>query len=254
MRESAVIRQTAAGLCWYPPGASSAPRRLDSEAEFEQLKAMASGRSALIFAAPGTPLRLQEVEYSAAEKRHIAKSLPFLLEEEFASDIEELHFASVSLGRERLGVVSCAHDTMQAWSEQLDEIAPTARWIPEPLLLPWREGEDWFWDTLLDADLANNASGWQWVAGSGADAAPYFRIFNPTLQGEKFDGAGEYVRHWVPEIAALPDRFLHRPAEAPSDLLDAAGIELGVDYPLPIVDHKQARESALAAYKTTADA
>ncbi|MGN6460919.1 MAG: FAD-binding domain-containing protein, partial [Pseudolabrys sp.] len=92
---------------------------------------------------------------------------------------------------------------------------------------------------------------WQWVAGSGSDAAPYFRIFNPVLQGEKFDPRGDYVRHWVPEIAALPDEWLHKPWEAPAEVLKAAGATLGRDYPHPIVDHKAARERALAALKQT---
>jgi deoxyribodipyrimidine photo-lyase len=124
-----------------------------------------------------------------------------------------------------------------------------ASFLVKHLLLHWRHGEAWFWDTLVDADLANNAAGWQWVAGSGADAAPYFRIFNPTLQGKKFDGHGDYVRRWVPEIAALPDKHLHEPAKAPSRVLQDAGLTLGVDYPEPIVDHAMARQRALDALK-----
>ncbi|MDJ0878815.1 MAG: deoxyribodipyrimidine photo-lyase [Halieaceae bacterium] len=123
-----------------------------------------------------------------------------------------------------------------------------ASFLTKHLLLPWQAGEDWFWDTLVDADLASNACSWQWVAGSGADAAPYFRIFNPTAQGEKFDGQGEYVRHWVPEVAGLPDKYLHAPWTAPDEVLSTAGITLGVDYPQPLVDHKQARQAALDAY------
>ncbi len=120
-----------------------------------------------------------------------------------------------------------------------------ASFLVKHLLLPWQEGERWFWDTLVDADLANNAAGWQWVAGSGADAAPYFRIFNPVLQGRKFDPDGRYVRRWVPEIAGLPDKRLHSPWEAGEAELDAAGIELGRDYPRPIVEHAFARARAL---------
>jgi deoxyribodipyrimidine photo-lyase len=118
------------------------------------------------------------------------------------------------------------------------------------LMIHWREGEAWFWDTLLDADLANNSAGWQWIAGSGADAAPYFRIFNPILQGEKFDPNGDYVRKYVPEIAAMPDRYLQRPWEAPTEVLKEAGIELGRDYPQPIVDLKASRERALEAFSS----
>jgi deoxyribodipyrimidine photo-lyase len=117
------------------------------------------------------------------------------------------------------------------------------------LLFPWQRGEAWFWDTLVDADLGNNAAGWQWVAGSGADAAPYFRIFNPVTQGEKFDPKGAYVRRWVPEIAALPDAVLHKPWEASKDVLKEAGVTLGETYPSPIVDHRAARERALAGYE-----
>ena len=120
--------------------------------------------------------------------------------------------------------------------------------LTKHLLIDWREGAHWFWDTLIDADLASNSASWQWVAGCGADAAPYFRIFNPILQGEKFDPKGGYVRRWVPELAALPDRFLNKPWEAPADALSAAGITLGQTYPKPIVDHTTARARALAAY------
>lgn len=112
----------------------------------------------------------------------------------------------------------------------------------------WREGEAWFWDTLVDADLANNAASWQWVAGSGADAAPYFRIFNPVLQGKKFDPDGHYVRRYVPELKGLSDRDLHAPWEASSESLTTAGVTLGDSYPHPIVDLRETRKRALAAY------
>jgi deoxyribodipyrimidine photo-lyase len=118
------------------------------------------------------------------------------------------------------------------------------------LLIDWREGEKWFWDCLLDADLASNCASWQWVAGSGADAAPYFRIFNPTLQGERFDPEGDYVRKWVPEIAKLPNRFIHEPWKADAKTLEYCKIELGKTYPKPIVDHGKARDMALMAFKT----
>ena len=120
--------------------------------------------------------------------------------------------------------------------------------LTKHMLQDWREGERWFWDTLVDADPASNAASWQWVAGSGADAAPYFRIFNPTLQGEKFDGDGEYVRRFVPELRHLPNRFLHRPGEAPALVLAEAGVKLGRDYPVPVVEHAHARDRAMAAY------
>lgn len=118
------------------------------------------------------------------------------------------------------------------------------------LLINWREGEKWFWDCLVDADLASNSASWQWVAGSGADAAPYFRIFNPVLQGERFDKQGDYVRHYCPELDQLPDKYIHKPWEAPDDVLRKAGVKLGTDYPEPLVDLKASRRRALDAFDT----
>ncbi len=122
-----------------------------------------------------------------------------------------------------------------------------ASFLIKDLLIHWREGEAWFWDTLVDADLASNAASWQWVAGSGADAAPYFRVFNPVTQGEKFDPRGRYVRRWVPELARLPDSLIHAPWTASTAELSAANVVLGRDYPRPIVDHAAARLRALEA-------
>jgi deoxyribodipyrimidine photo-lyase len=124
----------------------------------------------------------------------------------------------------------------------------TASFLIKDLLISWRDGEAWFWDTLVDADLANNAGNWQWVAGCGSEAAPYFRIFNPITQAEKFDPCGRYVRRWIPELARLPDRWVHRPWEAPPLELAAAGVRLGYEYPQPLVDHSKARARALAAF------
>jgi deoxyribodipyrimidine photo-lyase len=124
-----------------------------------------------------------------------------------------------------------------------------ASFLIKDLLLHWRHGEAWFWDTLVDADLASNAASWQWVAGCGADAAPYFRVFNPSLQGGKFDPDGAYVRRWVPELSKMPDGMLHAPWDAPLIALADAGVELGRTYPLPIVDHAIARQRALDAYQ-----
>jgi len=126
----------------------------------------------------------------------------------------------------------------------------TGSFLVKHLLQPWQDGEAWFWDTLVDADLANNATSWQWVAGSGVDAAPYFRIFNPIKQAETFDPSGDYVRKWCPELAKLPTPQIHAPWDAPADLLAAAGIELGRTYPHPIVEHKAARARALAAFES----
>ena len=123
-----------------------------------------------------------------------------------------------------------------------------ASFLVKDLLIPWQRGESWFWDTLVDADLANNAAGWQWVAGSGADAAPYFRVFNPVTQSSKFDPDGDYIRRWVPELAGLGSAHIHQPWAAPGDVLRSAGVILGENYPRPLVDHGLARERALAGY------
>ena len=125
-----------------------------------------------------------------------------------------------------------------------------ASFLIKHLLLDWRQGERWFWDTLVDASPANNVLNWQWVAGSGADASPFFRIFNPIGQGEKFDAEGGYVRRWVPELARLPAKYIHAPWTAPAEILAKAEIKLGETYPKPIVDHDEARQRALAALKT----
>lgn len=128
-----------------------------------------------------------------------------------------------------------------------------ASFLIKHLCTDWRLGEQWFWDTLVDACPANNTASWQWVAGSGADAAPYFRIFNPVLQGEKFDENGDYVRAFVPELAKLPNKFIHKPWEADKSILKQCQIELGVDYPKPIVDHSNARDAAMAAFTALKD-
>ena len=121
--------------------------------------------------------------------------------------------------------------------------------LVKDFLVPWQEGAKWFWDTLVDADLANNTLGWQWIGGCGADAAPYFRIFNPFLQAAKFDPQGDYVRRWVPELAKLDVKWIHQPHEAPRHELVRAGVFPGGNYPRPIVDHGEARDRALSAYR-----
>ena len=125
-----------------------------------------------------------------------------------------------------------------------------ASFLVKHLMLPWQEGARWFWERLVDADLGSNTMGWQWVSGSGADAAPYFRIFNPVIQGEKFDPQGTYVRQWIPEIFGLPDRWIHKPWLAPIEVLDQSGVRLDLDYPSPIVDHASSRIRALAAFRS----
>ncbi len=123
-----------------------------------------------------------------------------------------------------------------------------ASFLVKHLLVGWQRGQAWFWDNLVDADLASNAAGWQWVAGCGADAAPYFRVFNPILQGQKFDPDGSYVSTFLPELARLPTEHIHEPWAAPPLVLAAAGVRLGTTYPQPIVDHAEARKAALEAY------
>jgi deoxyribodipyrimidine photo-lyase len=124
-----------------------------------------------------------------------------------------------------------------------------ASFLVKDLLIPWQQGAEWFWENLLDADLANNTFGWQWVAGCGADAAPFFRIFNPVKQGERFDPDGAYVRRWVPELSRIPNKFIHCPWKAPATVLENAGVSLGQTYARPIVDHALARDKALSAYR-----
>ncbi|MGB0733074.1 MAG: cryptochrome/photolyase family protein [Pontibacterium sp.] len=121
--------------------------------------------------------------------------------------------------------------------------------LTKNLMIDWREGERWFWDTLVDADLANNSASWQWIAGCGADPAPYFRIFNPVSQAQKFDPNGDYIRRYVPELSELPNDYIHQPWSAPALLLQASGITLGQTYPKPIVDIKASRDDALAVYE-----
>ncbi|MEO6992117.1 MAG: deoxyribodipyrimidine photo-lyase [Lacunisphaera sp.] len=125
-----------------------------------------------------------------------------------------------------------------------------ASFLVKHLRLSWLEGAAWFWDALVDADLANNTLGWQWSAGCGADAAPYFRIFNPMLQGSKFDPTGAYVRRFVPELATMPVKYIHEPWAAPQDVLADAAVSLGRNYPHPVVAHGEAREAALAAFSS----
>ena len=129
-----------------------------------------------------------------------------------------------------------------------------ASFLVKHLLIPWQRGAEWFWDTLVDADLANNTLGWQWAAGCGADAAPYFRIFNPVIQGIKFDPQGEYVRRWIPELAQLPAPWIHKPWESPPLLRNQAGVMLGKTYPHPMVDHQEARQRALRVFDSWKEA
>jgi len=117
------------------------------------------------------------------------------------------------------------------------------------LMIHWKYGQEWFWDTLVDADIASNSASWQWVAGTGADAAPYFRIFNPVTQSKKFDPDGQYIRKYIPELKNIPNKYIHLPSEIDNKLLVSYGVEIGKDYPSPIVDLSLSRERALSAFK-----
>ena len=195
-------------------------------------------------------------EFSA----HLLHQFPYMTERAFRPEFDEMPWRSdvdglaawkegqtgyplVDAGMRQLWTTGWMHNRVRM---------VVASFLVKHLLIDWREGESWFWDTLVDADLASNVQNWQWVAGCGADAAPYFRIFNPVVQGEKFDSDGRYVRRWVPEVRALPDRWLHAPWSAPAGVLSEAGVRLGQTYPRPIVDHGQARLRALAALKSLA--
>lgn len=147
----------------------------------------------------------------------------------------------VDAGMRQLWTVGWMHNRMRM---------VTASFLTKDLLVRWQDGERWFWDTLVGGDLANNAMGWQWAAGSGADAQPFFRIFNPVSQSKKHDPDGAYIRRWVPELAELPTKHLHAPWEAPAGVLKKAGVTLGETYPRPMVDHAERRAVALEALKT----
>ncbi|MNS38683.1 Deoxyribodipyrimidine photo-lyase [compost metagenome] len=192
-------------------------------------------------------------EFSA----HLLHHFPYLPERAFRPEYDAMPWrddpaglAAWKAGRTGYPLVDAGMRQLWATGTMHNRVRMVvASFLIKHLLIDWREGEAWFWDCLTDADLASNVQNWQWVAGSGADAAPYFRIFNPTAQGEKFDPQGRYVRRWVPEVAALPDRWLHAPWTAPPMVLSEAGVRLGATYPRPIVDHVEGRERALAALK-----
>ncbi|HLO75733.1 MAG TPA: deoxyribodipyrimidine photo-lyase [Magnetospirillum sp.] len=162
---------------------------------------------------------------------------------------DEAAFAAWTRGRTGFPIVDAGMRQLWATGWMHNRVRMiVGSFLVKDLLLPWQQGERWFWDTLVDANAAANAASWQWIAGCGADAAPYFRVFNPVTQGEKFDPSGAYVRRWVPELAGLPDQYVHQPWQAPPLILAGARVKLGITYPAPMVDHGAARLRALAAY------
>ncbi len=186
----------------------------------------------LLFHFPHTPTHPLRVEFERFPWRHDAAFLK-------AWQRGRTGYPMVDAGMRELWTTGWMHNRTRM---------VVASFLVKDLLLPWQTGAEWFWNALVDADLASNTLGWQWTAGCGADAAPFFRIFNPVSQGEKFDPNGDYVRLWVPELAMLPAKWIHQPWMAPAEVLRIAGVKIGQNYPLPIVDHGQARQMALEAF------
>lgn len=180
---------------------------------------------------PNTPNRPLRVEYAEFPWQNDAETLK-------AWQMGQTGYPIVDAGMRQLWETGWMHNRVRMIVSSL---------LVKHLLQDWQFGARWFWDTLVDADLASNTLGWQWSGGCGADAAPYFRVFNPIIQGQKFDPEGDYVRRYVPELKHLSSKYIHTPWEAPDDTLDSAGIEIGVDYPAPIIEHKVGRARALAA-------
>jgi len=228
--------EVSANACWYAASLRSAARTATEAGAATFLKELAwreFSNHLLVHwpALPDVPFRK---EYS-----------------EFPWEENEEHLEAWQRGRTGFPIVDAG--MRELWStgwmhNRVRMIA--ASFLVKDLLIRWQEGEAWFWDTLVDADLANNAASWQWVAGSGADAAPYFRIFNPQLQGERFDPHGNYVRRWVPELAGISAPDIHKPGTLCADELDAASHKLRKRYCNPIVNHEQARKRALDAYNS----
>jgi deoxyribodipyrimidine photo-lyase len=192
---------------------------------------------------------------------HILYHFPHVLEESFRArlraipwDNSKATFTAWCEGRTGYPVVDAAmHQLIQTgWMHNRARMI-VASFLTKDLLVDWRWGERFFMQQLVDGDHAANNGGWQWTAGTGTDAAPYFRIFNPILQGKKHDPHGTYVRRWVPELSRVPDRFIHEPWKMPPEVQEQAGCMIGEDYPTPIVDHAWARKRALAAYAQTKD-
>ncbi|MEQ1714696.1 MAG: deoxyribodipyrimidine photo-lyase [Hyphomicrobium sp.] len=223
------------GMCWYRAGQAAA-RMGGADKGHETFRKEIVWREfahTLLFHWPSLPQDPFRPEFAAFPWRSDAANLK-------AWQRGRTGFPIVDAGMRELWQTGTVHNRVRMI---------VASFLIKDLLIPWQQGQDWFWETLVDADLANNAASWQWVAGSGADAAPYFRIFNPVTQGEKFDPNGDYVRRYVPELSGLGPDAIHAPWDAPPAVLRAAGVSLGINYPLPVVDHAAARARALAGYE-----
>ena len=254
----------AGGLGSYSKGrdipAEPATSRLSPHLHFGEISPWRAVRAARQAADDGRVSK-QQAEKFVAEigwrefSTHLLHQFPYMAERAFRPEFDVMAWCEDPEGLQAWKRGMTGYPIVDAGMRQLWATGwmhnrvrmIVASFLIKDLLIDWREGEAWFWDTLVDADMGNNIQNWQWVAGSGADAAPYFRIFNPVTQGEKFDGDGTYVRRWIPELAGLSDRWLHAPWTAPREVLDAAGVRLGRDYPAPIVDHAEARKRALDA-------
>jgi deoxyribodipyrimidine photo-lyase len=187
---------------------------------------------------------------------HILYHFPHVRAMSFREDLrhvawndDETAFAAWCAGRTGYPIVDAAMRQLAqtGWVHNRARMI-VASFLVKDLLIDWRRGERWFMQHLVDGDPAANNGGWQWTAGTGTDAAPYFRVFNPVLQGQKFDPDGTYVRRWVPELAGVPDKFIHQPWAMPPALQRQVGCTIGQHYPAPIVDHAHARERTIAAY------
>ncbi len=193
----------------------------------------------------------REFSYSLLEQFPELKHTPLQRKfEAFEWEDNEMHLRAWQTGQTGYPIVDAGMRELYQTGYMHNRLRMiVGSFLVKNLLIDWRKGEAWFWDCLFDADPANNRAGWQWIAGCGADAAPYFRVFNPITQGQKFDANGHYTRKFVPELAHLPDKYLFNPFEAPTEILSAAKLRLGIDYPYPLVDVKSSRLRALDRFK-----